>query len=73
MLSSCRTQLLCILTIDDSCESETLYGLVVLLYTVTATCAVVVTPVVTAAVTAVTAVAIGLACVTWLMLVVGSH
>lgn len=73
MLSSCRTQLLCISTINDSYESETLYGLVVLLYTVTATCAVVITPVVTAAVTAVAAVAIGLARVTWLMLVIGSH
>ena len=73
MLSSCRTQLLCISTINDSCESETLYGLVVLLYTVTATCAVVITPVVTAAVTAVAAVAIRLARVTWLMLVIGSH
>ena len=61
------------LTITDSCESENVYGLVVLLYTVTAPCAVVVAPVVTAAVTAVATVAIGLACVTWLMLVIGSH
>ena len=52
---------------------KSLYGLVVFLYTVTATCAVVVAPVVTATVTAVAAVAIGLTCVTWLMLVIGSH